>query len=151
MQSAPERTSTASASWIGLPVSRDFDRGDLAIARAQVALGAMQNAAALGAGHRRPDGESRLRRGHGLLDFGGAGLLDAAEDFARGGIDVVERFAGRRGDVAAADVALLEGEGFMGAREITSRTRCGAGSIATLPGLRASRMEMRRVTVARCA
>jgi hypothetical protein len=55
------------------------------IARAEVALGAMENAAALGAGHRRPYFEARLRRGHGPLDFGLARLLDAAEDLARGG------------------------------------------------------------------
>ncbi len=69
---------------------------------------AMEDAAALGAGHRRPDGESRPGRGDGRLDLRGAGLLHLAEDFAGGGIDVVEALAGGRGDVAAADVVLLE-------------------------------------------
>jgi hypothetical protein len=48
----------------------DFDRGERAVALAQIALRAMQDAAALGAGHRRPDGESRLRRRDRLLDLG---------------------------------------------------------------------------------
>src|SRR5262249_51801404 len=65
------------------------------------------NATALGPGHRRPDGEAGLCRRDGPLDFDRSGLLDAAEGFARGRIDVGERLAGLARDVAAGDVALV--------------------------------------------
>jgi hypothetical protein len=140
MQSAPDSTVDDFRLLDRLARVLDFNCSECAIALAQVALGAVQDAAALRAGHRRPDGESRLRRGDCLLDFSGAGLLDAAEHLARRGIEVVEGFAGRRRHVAPADVAVLNRNGGHGdSGECGGRaTRCETSHFTNS---RASRME----------
>ena len=81
-----------------------FEPRQLLVAAAQEIGGALQDAAALGARHRAPDGLAGLRRRDGVVDLRLAGDLDLGEGLAGGRVEAGEGPAGGGADGAAADL-----------------------------------------------